>query len=183
MPPSVSLEPNTFARLQALAVPLVDTIDTVINRALDALEVSKAAGPAEPSDGPRSFNPGAPPNLAFTTVRSVTLSGRRFPPKDTYWNSLMNECIREAAKQGKTPIEINDLILVPSIVGQKEENGYKHIQEAGVSVQGQDANAAWRAIYRLATALNLAVEVSFVWQANPKAAFPGELGLLSTSTS
>ncbi|MFD0939015.1 T4SS efffector SepA family protein [Methylobacterium trifolii] len=180
MAPSVSLDPSTFSRLQALAVPLVDTIDTVVNRALDALEASKTTAALEPMDGPRSFNPAAPPNLSFTTVRSVKLGSHRFPPKETYWNSLMVECIREAAKQGKSSDEINDLILVPSIVGKKEESGYKFIQEAGVSVQGQDANAAWRAIFRLATALNLTVEVSFVWQANPKAAFPGDLGLLAT---
>ena len=38
MSPSVELSPKPFARLQAHAVPLVDSIESVINRIVDYYE-------------------------------------------------------------------------------------------------------------------------------------------------
>lgn len=172
----VSLSAATFTRLQALAVPLVDTIETVINRALDALEATSAEPAKAPNMGAELFNPAGPPSLSYTTVKSAMLEGKRLPPAETYWNTLMYACIRAAAAKGKTAQEIVELLLVPSVVGKKEEGGFRFIEDAGLSVQGQDANAAWRAIHRLATAIGLSVEVTFMWQQNPKAASPGKLG-------
>ena len=41
MTPQVNLERSTIERMKAHAEPLVDTYDTVINRALDALDAKK----------------------------------------------------------------------------------------------------------------------------------------------
>ncbi len=176
---AVSLSSATFTRLQALAEPLVDTIETVINRALDALEASKSEPREVLPEGAERFNPAGPPSLSYTTVKSALLEGKRLPPAETYWNTLMYACIRAAAAKGKTPQEIDKLVLVPSVVGKKEAGGFRFIEEAGISVQGQDANSAWRATHRIATALGLSVEVVFMWQQNPKAASPGKLGAFS----
>lgn len=173
----VQISQETFARLQAHAVPLVDTIETVINRALDALDGSKdgAFKPAKLG----GFDPSAPPNLSFTTVRSVIVAGKKLPPKETYWNSVLLACVRVAAKNGFSPKQISELIVVNHVIGVKEGSGYKYLKEAGVSIQGQDANVAWKAAYHIAKQVNISVEVSFVWQNNPKAAFPGQTGKLS----
>lgn len=174
----VALSQETFSRLQAHAVPLVDSIETVINKALDALE---AKGDATASAGSliRAFNPDAPPSLSFTTLRSVVFEGTRHVPSETYWNSILMAAVRAAAKKGLSPKQISDLIIVNHVEGEKQDGGYKFVAEAGVSVQGQDANAAWKAAYHLASALGLSIEVSFVWQENPKAAFPGQSGSFS----
>ena len=39
--PEIMIEQSTFERLQRHATPLVDNTDTIINRALDALEQRK----------------------------------------------------------------------------------------------------------------------------------------------
>ena len=178
----VSISRETFARLQAHAVPLVDSIETVINKALDALDAKGASGkPLGPAV--RAFNPDSPPSLSFTTVRSVVFEGKRHIPAETYWNSILVAAIREAAKRGMSPAQISELLIVNNVAGQKEDGGYKFVKEAALSVQGQDANAAWKAAFHMAKAMGLSIEVSFVWQHNPKAAFPGESGILSVEAS
>ena len=172
----VQITQETFARLQSHAVPLVDTIETVINRALDALE-GEGKPASKPSKG--GFDPSAPPSLSFTTVRSATVAGIKQQANETYWNSVLINAVKFAAKKGLSPTQIAELVVVNNVVGEKDSNGYKYIKEAGISVQGQDANAAWKAIYHLATKIEMEVEISFVWQSNPKAAFPGQTGKLT----
>lgn len=177
--PEVTIGPETFARLQGHAVPLVDTIETVINRALDALDREGGGKGAGPDDGVRTFDPAAPPSLSFTTVKSVVVGGRRHPPAETYWNSVLEAAVREAAKRGRTPTEIGELLIVNHVVGPKEGGGYKFVAEAGVSVQGQDANGAWRAAFHIAAVLKIPIEVTFFWQSSAKAAFPGTVGRMT----
>lgn len=173
----VQISHETFSRLQTHAVPLVDTIETVINRALDALE--GRGKPAAKSTKGGGFDPSAPPSLSFTTVRSAKVAGKTQPANETYWNSVLLSAVKFAAQKGLSPEQIAELVVVNNVIGAKDSNGYKYVKEAGISVQGQDANAAWKAIYHLATNVRLDIEISFVWQSNPKAAFPGQTGKLA----
>ncbi len=175
MSPTLNISDSLFVRLQGHAVAFIDTPETVIARALDALEALK--GTSSPSiNGPREFNPAAPPNLAFTTPKKIALSGGTFSKGDTYWNTLMFACIEEAAKKGLSSDQIDQLMVVPHVIGKKEDNGYVFIQEAGVSVQGQASNGAWKQAHHIAAALKLAVTVEFTWQNNEKAAMPNVTG-------
>lgn len=168
---------ETFQRLKAHAEPLVDTLDSVINRALDALEAAGAKPAARVGAGHRLLDPAAPPNLAHTTVRSIELCGRILPPNETYWNTLLIAALREAAKRGHSPEALKGLLIANAVVGRKEDEGYRYFKDLGLSIQGQDSNAAWRATYYLAFMLDLPVKVTFSWRDTPKAAFPGAEGL------
>lgn len=180
MAPTISVSESLFSRLQQQATAFVDTPETVISRALDALEAKAPEAPLT-SAGPREFNGASPPNLAFTTVKRVLLGGMTFPKGETYWNPLMFACVREAAKQGLSPAEIASLMVVPHTVGKKEDNGYVFIQEAGVSVQGQASNGAWKQAHHIAAALKISLEVEFVWQNVDKAAHPNAMGIFKVS--
>lgn len=173
-PPNVTLSIETISRLKSHAEPLVDTYDTVINRALDALDA--VSGYDGVDVGIRSYNPAIPPNLAYTTVKSVIFNGKRFPAAESYWNLVLLAAVREAAKKLPTKA-VKDLIIVNSVLGKKEDNGYKFLEDVGVSVQGQDANGAWKGIYHIVKELKIPIEVTFIWQDNPKAASPGGLGM------
>jgi len=176
----VKLSPETFARLQAHAVPLVDTIESVMNRALDALDtISRAKDGGASSSSIRVLDPAAPPSLSFTTVKAVVVGQRRLPPAETYWNWALEAVIKAAADLGKTPEELCNLLIGNSLVGAKEDGGYKHLPEAGISYQRMDANSAWRATFHIADLLKIEVDVTFVWQDSPKAAFPGVTGRLT----
>lgn len=174
--PVLNISSDAFARLQKHAVPLVDTLETVLNRALDALDAAASSQPL--AGGPKAFNPDAPPSLAFTTVRSIVFEGQKLPPAQTYWNTLLYAAVGEAAKK-LTPAEIADALPLNTFIGTKEENGYRFIPEAGISVQGQSADAAWKGVYMLSALCGFSVDVAFVWQHNPKAAYAGESGTLS----
>ena len=177
MSPSVELTDQIFARLQAHAVPLVDTPLTVIERALDALEAAdEEPAPQGKVDGLRSFNPAAAPNLAHTTPRRAEVGGATLPKSKSYWNPIMFEVIEHAAKQGVSAEDLLDLLTIPAVKGKKEDNGYRYLPEADLSVQGQDANSAWKQTHRIASSVGIRVQVVFVWQDNPKAAMPGATG-------
>lgn len=151
---------------------MVDTYDTVINKALDALEAQHKGQQDGPSTAERVLNPASPPNLAFTTVKFVKLNGEPLPP---HWNTLMLAVIRECGRH-MTKEQIRKLIICNYVAGKKEDHGYKYLEDVGVSVQGQDANNAWKATYHILKAIKVPVEVQFVWQENPKAAAPGSSG-------
>lgn len=180
---TISVSDETFAQMQALAIPLVDTPDSIIARALTALEANGET-PREAKSGAsaRSFNPAAPPSLSHTTPKSITLCGTKFRKSETHWNGLMIAAIREAARRGKTAEEINQILTINSLVGRKEDNGYRYIPDVGVSVQGQDANAAWRQTYEIASKLGFGIDVEFTWQNNPKAAMPNTHGRFSVGS-
>lgn len=177
MTPSIDLSDELFARLQKHAVPLVDTPLTVISRALDALEAGdEDTVTNSATTGPRSFNPASAPNLSHTTPRRAQVGGHTLAKGDTYWNPILFAVINEAAKSGVATEDILDLLTIPAVKGKKEGGGYRFLPEAGLSVQGQDANSAWKQTYRIASSVGIHVQVIFVWQDNPKAAMPGTTG-------
>jgi hypothetical protein len=173
MSPTVELSPDTIERLKKFAEPLVDTFDTVVAKALAALEAANGRQATIPADEIKFLNPAAPPNLSHTTVHSIDFDGRRFPPAETYWNLLLHAVIRRA-RQDLSAEAVADLIICNKVVGKKENNGYKYLEDAGISIQGADANGAWKATYYLLDKLNLPTEIVFSWQDNPKAAMPNQ---------
>jgi len=178
MPYSVEIPDDLFAKLQKHAVPFIDTPVTVIERAVRALEQGDEepfAGPTS-SDAPRAFNPAAPPSLTHTKPRSAKVDGRALPYSDAYWNSIWFAVIRQAAARGVSTSDLLDLITTNRQVGRRHDNGFTYIEEADLSVQGQDANGAWRQTYVIASSTGISVEVVFAWQNNPKAAMPNTVG-------
>lgn len=183
MPP-VDLSTRTITRLQKHAIPLIDTFDSVIAKLLDSYE-AKGQRAGERGEGiqPRIqvFDPAAPPNLAHTTLRSIKFSGQVLAPSETYWNTLMLLTIRKVAETGISAERLKSHVMANSVIGRKEEDGYKFVPDVGLSVQGQDANGAWKTIYHLASTFNVPVEVAFSWKNHPKAAVPGATGSLTVN--
>lgn len=169
MMPQVNLEASTIDRMKQYAEPLVDTLDSVILKGLDAIDMLAA----KTSD--RMLNPASPPNLAYTTVKAAVLKGKHLPAGETYWNQILLAVVREAATH-MTTAELDKNILCNHAAGKKEDNGYKFLEDVGLSIQGQDANNAWKSAYHLIKTIKLPVEVTFVWQDNPKAVSPGATG-------
>jgi hypothetical protein len=177
MPHAIELPDELFAKLQKHAVPFIDTPISVIERAVRALE----EGDEEPStitrgESQRTFNPAAPPDLTFTKPRSVVIEGRRLPNSYAYWNAILFAVIREAAERGISSEDLLALVTVNSQAGRRQDNGFTFIEEAGLSIQGQDANGAWRQTYVIASSIGIALQVVFAWQNNPKAAMPNTVG-------
>jgi hypothetical protein len=180
--PQVQIADETLARLQKLAIPLVDTADTVINRIIDAYENGSARYTgeklAEIAYKGRPFDAASPPDLTHTKVLSAKLDGSALA-KGANWNGLLKQAIRLAKQRTKSIDDLKRLVIVNHVVGQKDDEGYEYLADAGLSVQGQDAKAAWRGTAHIARQLGISVEVVFLWRHKEKAAFPGETGRLA----
>jgi len=183
MSPSVELSPQTFARLQAHAVPLVDSIESVINRIVDYYE-AKGGKPVPASEGDdsknaRQFTPATPPSLKHTKVLSVEFCGKTLEHSQVNWNGLLVAAVREAKARAKSPSEFKRLVIVNFVDGQKTDEGYRFLSDVGISVQGQDADSSWRAVCHIAQQLGCQLQVTFAWRQKEGAAFPGTIGQFS----
>jgi len=177
MAPSVELSPSTFIRLQAHAVPLVDTIESVINRLLDTFETKGGVPVAgEEGENVRQFNPHTPPDLTHTKVLAVEFDGKALERGDANWNGLLNAAVRKAKGKAKSAADLKRLLAVNFVEGSKADEGYRFLSDIGLSVQGQDANGAWRAARHVAQQVGCPLTVTFVWREKEGAAFPGAMG-------
>jgi hypothetical protein len=181
--PSIEISPQTFARLQACAIPLVDNIETVIARLIDFYEAREGA--PVPGSGAanevRQFNPLSPPNLTHTKVLAVEFCGRPLEHRQANWNGLLDAAIREAKARANSTSELKRLIIIPFVEGPKMNEGFRFLSDAGVSVQGQDANGAWKGACHIAQRLGLAIAATFVWREKEGAAFAGVTGRLAVA--
>lgn len=187
--PTVEISEATNARLQAIAIPLTDSYETVIARLMDHWDATKSnqprvIKPGEPiktlEDGTMEFDPANPPLLSFTNCTQIVISGDQLSKGETYWNTMMYQMIRTVKKQKNFDAETiySMLAIANAEIGKKEENGYKFLPDVGLSVQGQDSNAAFRQAYQLAVLNGIKFTVFFSWQNNEKAAFPNQRGYM-----
>jgi hypothetical protein len=173
MAPSINVTDPTFARLQKFAKPLIDTPESVIIRLMDAFEKKQSVSPP---NGAKEYGAGAAPNLTHTKVLSIELNGTDCPKSETNWNRLLDDVINQAAKKLKDVTALKELLVVNHVIGKKEDQGYRYLASAGISVQGQDANSAWKAVAHIIKSMNFSCRVIFMWYDNDKAAHPGQTG-------
>jgi hypothetical protein len=174
MVPGIAIDQSTFERLQRHAKPFVDTPDTVVNRALDALERRKgpASAQASTSSGQRRIDPQDLPNLRHTKILQASLDGNRVTKPN--WNMLLERVLNRATIGGADRDELSELCPVNMVQGRKEDEGYRYLEELDVSIQGMSANDACRALVVAAQSIAIQVEIVVMWRAKEGAAFPGE---------
>jgi hypothetical protein len=99
------------------------------------------------------------------------------------WNGLLNAAVRKAKALSKAKGELKPLIIIPYTEGEKTDEDYRFLADVGISIQGQDANAAWKAGRHISRKLGLPLNVTFVWREKEGAAFPGITGRLAIAAS
>lgn len=182
MPTTVVLPDQLVRKMETVAIPLRDTYVSVIERAVDALikqgKGSDLPPAATSSTESVSYPPDAPPNLSFSKPTAITLEGEQLPKNELFWNLMLFRVVGLAATKMDEQAFLQAL-PVNSKPGKHEESGYRYIPAAKLSVQGGDANLAWKATLHLIKAAGLAVDVTFRWGLNEDAAHPGQLGRMS----
>lgn len=172
--PDIAIKQSTFERLQRHAMPLVDTTDMVLNRALDALESQEGETDRkeEPPLVKRRIDPRALPDLTHTKILDASLAGERVAqPK---WNILIGRILVSAMKQLASFDEVRKLCPANIVQGNKADEGYRHLSEIDVSVQGMSSNDACRALVAVAQSLGIGLEITLMWRPRDGAAYPGE---------
>lgn len=181
--PSISVGQSTFERLQRHAKPFIDTPESVILRALDALEQdegkaaglrTRVAGEEPGCSSERLIDVRTLPSLTHTKLLEAVLDGDRLAKPN--WNALLDEMLRRAMKRVGSFEKLHRVCPVNMVEGRKEDEGYGYLPEINVSVQGQDANGACRAVVTAAQALGMSIDIGFMWRHKETAAYPGERG-------
>ena len=73
-------------------------------------------------------------------------------------------------------MDLKKLVIVNFVEGEKSNEGYRFLSDVGLSVQGQDANGAWKAACHVAQQLGRELKAVFIWREKEGAAFPGVTG-------
>lgn len=180
---SVQVSERTFERLQRIAVPLVDSFDTVIVRLLDEHEGGRQNSAraslhvATSGTGKQSeFSADSPPNLKHSKLLSAEIGGKAIDEMN--WNGLLRASLALAHKAAKNREDFRRMIAVNFTFGRKEDEGFKFLPSLGISLQGQDSIDAWRGALHVARQLKVPLSVTFVWRNKEGAFRPGETGQL-----
>lgn len=182
--PTVTVSDATYAKLQKAAKPFIDTEDSVCSRVLDFyFERNGGNGALSPNVNGSGDSAVAAVRLhpeshqlAHTKLISATVDGTGLHrPK---WNSLMNIMHIMARKQLGSYDAVRKASRANLRQGCYEENGYKYLPEADLSIQGVDANLACEHSFRLAKTMNIALKVMFEWRDKEDAAHPGQTGII-----
>lgn len=172
---------ENFKRIQGLAEPLIDTLDSALSKILDFYESNGVVQKSfQLSKLPpnlsieRQYNSFEPPNLSHTKVTFASIAGRSLDAPS--WNSVLDEAIRIARKGTSDFSSLKKVVPVNIVAGEKSDSGYHFLSDLNISVQGQSANDAWRATAELARHFGYDVQLVFFWRDKEGAQRPGESG-------
>ena len=121
------------------------------------------------------------PRLTHTKLLEAAINGERLTKPN--WNSLLDEMLRPAVERVGGSEKMHRICPVNMVKGSKEDEGYGYLPEIDISVQGQDANGACRAVVTAAQALGMSLDIGFMWRLKESAAHPGERGRIRISSS
>lgn len=194
MCPTIQIKDENFHKLQEIAIPLVDTIDSVISRLLESYTQStvindgvgkRVQGTPKPRDIARNvsileFTENNLPDLTHTTFVSGTAGGR----SATDWNHLMLVAHGISFERLNRDVKALRTISPANIKsGELFEHGFKSLKGYPFSVQGVETNKACAITLKLARHFNFPVVVDFRWQQKDRAKYPGKTGRLTFDSS
>jgi hypothetical protein len=177
---TLEIPDDLYKRMQKHAVPFVDTPLTVIQRWADHFErMTNGSAPTKVAEQPaiqygaKKIDAFHPPDLFHTRARG-TFGATPF----SNWNDLVRIAHIAAFKKAGTFDELRHVTHAQIARGERSDSGYKFVPEIGISIQGVDANHAWDHALRLAKYLRQPLRALIEWRHNPRAAHPGESGIL-----
>jgi hypothetical protein len=175
--PKIDISDETFARLQKLARPLIDSSEDVIVGLLNDRDGKPDADEAAASLG--SSQVVAVPNLTHTKPLALSFNGVDLIKPA--WKDLLVAAIYAAHRAAQKPGDLKRYLIIPHMKGKKVDQGYRYLPDIDLSYQGQDANTAWKAAHHVATQLGLSIVAEFVWHQKEGAAHPGEVRRLAVN--
>jgi hypothetical protein len=181
--PVIRINDATFADLKSIATWLgtktpSDTIDQVVRQAMEQLGMERDVepGPETATMGTRAIEFDSAPGLSFTKPLSASVNGKSIhTPR---WSTILLTMIAQVKSKGFEGDKLVRELHIPAKAEQYGEEGFKYHSELGISVQGQSASDAWKEVDRLAKKWRIPVTVEFRWRQNPKAQYPGKVGVL-----
>ena len=167
--------------LGLLAIPFVEiTPESVVNRLVkNALAEQKKGAVTVALIAPDDISvldSDHPGSLTHTKVLAATIDGQ--PMYKANWNGILDRL----HVLGRERLGSFAALRAASGANLKDEkytnDGYRYLPEINVSIQGVDSNLAWSHSLGLARALDVPIEVKFMWRQKEGAARPGETAVL-----
>lgn len=175
----ITISSATFKRLESCIKSFADTPETVINRALDALEQL----PSQPVDvddptpvTELQFDPSQLPDMTHTKILDAAVAGTG--GQKPHWNDLLKMMVRSAVANGRTFDEIRQLCSINMVSGQEGNQKYSYLPDIDISLRNQNANTACRTLVTLAQNLGIALDIVFEWPDKKGTAYSGQRGRL-----
>ena len=117
--PDITIEQATFERLQRHAQPLVDTVDAVVNRALDAMETGVWKQPDEAFRVvEHEVDPDRLPDVTHTKVLAARLAAADIERPN--WNRLLHRVLVLSMGQVADLNELRRLCPANMVCGRKQ---------------------------------------------------------------
>lgn len=181
--PVIRLNDATFSDLKTISAWLgtktpTETVDQIVREKMEQLGMERDDKPDAAANGATSgateFE--SAPGLSFTKPTSASINGKAI--HSPRWSSILLTMIAQVKARGFDGSKLVAELNIPAKAGRYEEQGFKHCPDLGISVQGQSATDAWKEVDRLAKKWRIPVTVEFWWRQNPKAQYPGRIGVL-----
>lgn len=180
----IEISEELFLRLQKLAVPFVDTPETVIERAVSLLErtsfdhkyVTSTTQQNQTDKVYKSYE--SLPSVKHTKPKKIVMDSVEYA--DNTWSGINHWIHTRAA----AILGIDELVTLSKAnikKGVKEENGFDYLPKIGCSIQRSDASTTLRQICHLVKELDFHVSIFFEWKEHDEAAFPAESARLELS--
>ena len=175
--PSIELTRETFAQLESLARPFVDTPETVIKRLIagrsDVRAVSDS-GESDTSGAAIEFSPENIPPLKHAKYLSGSFDGA-LPDKQN-WNSLLRLALIKIMASCSDVDDLRRISGTNVCGGRKQDDGYTYVQSHTFSYQGLNAANVANTVIRCAKYLGCSARFEFEWLNKDGAHKPGKRG-------
>ena len=175
---SIQIEEATQKRLKSHAVPLEDSHDTVINRALDALETRKVPidNDDEMEHNEITINPNRLPDLSHTRILSASVDG--IVTERPLWYEMRDRLIRIAMERGKSLNWLREKCITDIITGRAEKGHYIYLRDCGISIPRDSAPRSFQTVVNIALALSIPVRIEVIGRVKASPAFRGKRAML-----
>lgn len=175
--PVIRIPDPLYKRLQAIAEPFVDTPVTVIERLLNEYEGKNQFQKPLENESYKILDPDAPGKLNHTKVFKADIACETI--YQTNWNRIVDKAHELAVQEGMSIEDLLKFSLSNVVLGENKNNGFHYVPSLGISVQGVDANYAWRNTLHLIRKLGLPIEIYFEWRNKEGVEFSGEKAKLA----
>lgn len=162
---------------------LSETIALLVNQyqGTEAKDTQIDSEPNVPRDPPQTKTPTIidnihPNDLSHTKPISATLGEAKIGTVP--WQEVLFETFRQLNARGVESEEIVDTLSITAAADNSLDHAYPHDPESGITISPQSAPTIWREICNLASTFGMNVEVKFRWTDNPKATYPGQIGVV-----
>lgn len=174
---NIEISDDNFQRLQKVAIPLVDTLNSVITKLLDSYEKNNSNhnnNIKKIGDNYEKFESDKIPPLLHTKLMSARFND--LVPEKTNWDSLVRLALKQVFDKYKNVGEFYRLSGANVVDGQKNDEGYKFVSSHKFSYQGVSAEDAAKIVVRCAKALGCKAFFEFEWRNKDAAYRPGKRG-------